>query len=167
MESLTGQTAVVTGGANGVGRGIASILAREGARVAIADIDLAAAEAVADELTGEGHEALAVAVDVTDAASTRTMAATVCDALGPRRPSSLPTRVSTRPCAWVKWTTPRWDRVMDINVKGALHAIQACMPSMLETRLRPDRSDIVRSRGRSPGIRVSRTTEHRRLRCSG
>ena len=50
MESLTGQTAVVTGGANGVGRGIASILAREGARVAIADIDLAAAEAVADEL---------------------------------------------------------------------------------------------------------------------
>ena len=40
MESLTGQTAVVTGGANGVGRGIASILAREGARVAIADIDL-------------------------------------------------------------------------------------------------------------------------------
>ena len=47
MESLAGQTAVVTGGANGVGRGIASILAREGARVAIADIDLAAAEVVA------------------------------------------------------------------------------------------------------------------------
>ena len=53
MESLTGQTAVVTGGANGVGRGIASILAREGARVAIADIDLAAAETVAGELPGK------------------------------------------------------------------------------------------------------------------
>ena len=56
MEPLTGQTAVVTGGANGVGRGIASMLAREGARVAIADIDLAAAEAVAGELTEEGTQ---------------------------------------------------------------------------------------------------------------
>ena len=84
MESLTGQTAVVTGGANGVGRGIASILAREGARVAIADIDLAAADVVAGELTGEGHAALAVAVDVTDATSTRTMAATVVRRTRPR-----------------------------------------------------------------------------------
>ena len=128
---LTGQTAVVTGGANGVGRGIASILAREGARVAIADIDLAAADAVVDELTGEGHEALAVAVDVTDATSTRTMAATVCDALGPSHPRCQRGYLPALRLGEID--DAAWDRVMDVNVKGALHAIQACMPSMLET----------------------------------
>ncbi len=131
MESLTGQTAVVTGGANGVGRGIASILAREGARVAIADIDLAAAEAVAGTLTGEGHEALAVAVDVTDATSTRTMATTAREALGPVTILAANAGIYP-PVRLGEMDDAAWNRVMDINVKGALHAIQACLPSMLE-----------------------------------
>lgn len=131
MESLTGQTAVVTGGANGVGRGIASILAREGARVAIADIDLAAAEAVAGTLTGEGHEALAVAVDVTDATSTRTMATTAREALGPVTILAANAGIYP-PVRLGEMDDASWNRVMDINVKGALHAIQACLPSMLE-----------------------------------
>jgi len=131
MESLTGQTAVVTGGANGVGRGIASVLAREGARVAIADLDLGAAEAVADELTGRGDEALAVAVDVTDLASTQTMAATVCDALGPVTILAANAGIYP-PVRLGDMDDASWDRVMDVNVKGALHAIQACSPSMLE-----------------------------------
>ena len=54
MESLHGQTAIVTGAANGVGRGIATVLAEEGARVAIADVDVAAAEAVAAQLRAGG-----------------------------------------------------------------------------------------------------------------
>ena len=166
MESLTGQTAVVTGGANGVGRGIASILAREGARVAIADIDLTAADAVVDELTGEGHEALAVAVDVTDASSTRMMAATVCNALGPVTILAANAGIYP-PMRLGEIDDAAWDCVMDVNVKGALHAIQACMPSMLADRLRPDRSLHRRSQGRSPGIQVLRTTEHRRLPFSG
>ena len=129
MESLTGQTAVVTGGANGVGRGIASVLAREGARVAIADLDLGTAEAVADELTGRGDEALAVAVDVTDLASTQTMAATVCDALGPVTILAANAGIYP-PVRLGEMDDAAWDRVMDVNVKGALRAVQACIPAM-------------------------------------
>ena len=132
MELLTGTTAVVTGGANGVGRGIASVLAREGARVVIADIDARAAEAAAQELRRDGHEALAVEVDVTDAVSTRTMAATARDAFGPV--GILAANAGIYPLVRLRdMDDGAWDRVMDVNVKGALHAIQACLPAMLET----------------------------------
>jgi NAD(P)-dependent dehydrogenase (short-subunit alcohol dehydrogenase family) len=62
-RSVVGACAAVTGGANGIGRAIALHLARAGARVAIGDVDLAAAEVVAREA---GSEAFAVALDVTD-----------------------------------------------------------------------------------------------------
>ena len=149
MESLTGQTAVVTGGANGVGRGIASVLAREGARVAIADIDRRGRGRRGGRADRGRAEALAVAVDVTDATSTRTMAATVREALGPV--DILAANAGIYPPELGRDRRRAWDRVMDVNVKGALHAIQACMPSMLATRLRPDRPRPRRSRGRSPG----------------
>ena len=61
---LNGQAAVVTGGASGFGEGIVRRFVAEGARVAIADIDLSAARRLADQL---GPAALAVAVDVSDA----------------------------------------------------------------------------------------------------
>ena len=131
MESLSGQPAVVTGGAKGVGRGIAAVLAAEGARVAIADIDGEAARHAADELTRAGGEAIAVPVDVTDAESARAMAAAVTDAFG--RIAILAANAGIYPPVRLEQLDDdAWDRVLDINVKGALHAIQACLPSMLD-----------------------------------
>lgn len=66
MYRLEGSAALVTGGAQGIGRGIALELARAGCRVAIADRNLPNARAVADELRSSGHEVIALAVDVTD-----------------------------------------------------------------------------------------------------
>src|SRR6185437_11067989 len=62
-RSLTGKVAVVTGGARGIGRALAAALVREGARVAIADLDGEAAEAAAREL---GPSAIGLVLDVTD-----------------------------------------------------------------------------------------------------
>ena len=77
MQRLTDQVAIVTGGAQGVGRGIASVLAAEGARVVIADVDGALAESTATAFRTDGRETLAVTADVTDRASVEAMAARV------------------------------------------------------------------------------------------
>ncbi len=133
MERLSGRSAVITGAASGIGHGIAMVLAGEGARVAIADIDLARAQAAADGLSGEGHDAIALRVDVTDRASTDAMAAAALEAFG--RIDILAANAGIYPMDPLSAIDdPGWDRVMDTNVKGALHAIQACLPSMLESR---------------------------------
>src|SRR5215469_4036801 len=63
---LDGKTAVVTGAASGIGRAIALTLAGEGAAVAIADLNQAGADAVAEEIRGKGGKALGIAMDVTN-----------------------------------------------------------------------------------------------------
>jgi 3-hydroxybutyrate dehydrogenase len=65
MNSLKGKVAVVTGAASGIGKAIAQTLAIEGATVAIADLKLDAANAVAREITAQGGRAIGVAMDVT------------------------------------------------------------------------------------------------------
>ena len=69
MGDLQGQNALVTGAAQGIGRGIALELARAGCRVVIADRDLARAQAAAQEMQAAGHEVIALLVDVTDETS--------------------------------------------------------------------------------------------------
>ncbi|PMS18151.1 3-hydroxybutyrate dehydrogenase [Trinickia dabaoshanensis] len=64
--SLNGKAAVVTGAASGIGKEIARTLAAQGAAVAIADLNLAGAQAVAEEIRAQGGKALGIAMDVTD-----------------------------------------------------------------------------------------------------
>ena len=131
MKSLKGQVAVVTGAASGVGRGIAQVLAAEGARVAIADVNERGAGDAAAALNADGHEALAIPVDVTDRARTDAMAAAVVNAFGGI--DILAANAGIYPMVRLAdMDDSEWDRVMGINVKGALHAIQSCLPSMLD-----------------------------------
>ncbi|MCC2665082.1 MAG: 3-ketoacyl-ACP reductase [Geminicoccaceae bacterium] len=76
--TLTGRRALVTGAGTGIGRAIARALAAAGSRVAVTDLDQAAAQAVADELAG----AVAFRLDVTDAAATAEIVARTAAALG-------------------------------------------------------------------------------------
>jgi 3-oxoacyl-[acyl-carrier protein] reductase len=124
VQRLDGQAAIVTGSARGIGRGIATVLAAEGARVAIADIDEEAARATAASLDG-----LAIAVDVTDRAGVAAMAATALDAFG--RIDILAANAGIYPTALFDDIDEReWDRVNDLNTKGAFWAMQACVPAM-------------------------------------
>jgi 3-oxoacyl-[acyl-carrier protein] reductase len=133
MKGLDGGVAVVTGAAAGVGRGIAAVLGHEGARVVIADVDAAAAAEAAAELRAEGVDAVAIEVDVADRASVEAMAAAALERFG--RIDILAANAGIYPSATLlEMTGEDWDRVMDVNVKGAFHALQACAPAMRRRR---------------------------------
>ncbi len=129
MKSLQERVAVVTGGASGVGAGIATVLAGEGARVAVADLDLAAARELAARLGEGGAEAAAVEVDLVDAAAVERMAASVLERWG--RIDVLAANAGTYPSAPIEQIDDAFlDRVLDLNVKGVVHSVKACLPAM-------------------------------------
>ena len=128
MQSLVDQVAVVTGAARGIGRGIASVLAAEGAHVVVVDRDGALAEQTAAELDG-----LAIGADVTERASVEAMASRVVDELG--RIDIVAANAGIYPVAdLTELTDEMWDQVMDVNVAGAFRTVQACLPAMRARR---------------------------------
>lgn len=82
LFSLAGRVALVTGGASGIGAGIADVLAQAGAHVVIADRDAAGAAAMADDLAARGHAASARTVDLTDEAAIVALVGDVVGTIG-------------------------------------------------------------------------------------
>jgi galactitol 2-dehydrogenase len=124
---LAGKTAIVTGGARGIGRAIAEGYAREGARVCVADIDGAQAQ-VAAEAIGSG--AFAVGLDVTKAASISHCFAEVERIAG--GPDILVNNAAVFDMGpVVDITEASYDRVFAVNVKGTLFMLQAAAKSMI------------------------------------
>ena len=124
MQPLTDQVAVVTGGARGIGRGIAAVLAAEGARVVVVDVD-----AEGGEETAAALGVLAISADVTDRSSVEAMASRVADELG--RIDIVAANAGAYPFADLETLDEEmWNRVMDLNVGGAVRTVQACLPAM-------------------------------------
>jgi 3-oxoacyl-[acyl-carrier protein] reductase len=129
MKDLRGRVAIVTGGAAGVGLGIAEALAADGATVVIVDRDRRAAERGRAQLAGRGGEAFAAVADVLDRAALDAVVAEAVDRHG--RLDVLAANAGIYPQAPLEtMTEAEWDLVMDVNVKGALLSLQACVPAM-------------------------------------
>src|SRR5256885_790970 len=126
---LKGKTAVVTGGAQGIGRAIALALAREGANVAVADLQRERAEAVAAEARNFDVTAIAVQTDVAKEESVANLAR---QALGRfDRIDILVNDAGIFPPAQVaEMLEEDWDRVIDVNLGGNFLCCRAFAPSM-------------------------------------
>ena len=126
---LKDKICIVTGAASGIGKEIALTYAREGARVAIADLNRAAAEATAAEIESHGHAALAVAVDVTDEAQVNAAVAAVVakwggvDVLVSNAGIQIVHPVEDFPFA-------EWKKMLAIHLDGAFLTTKACLPHM-------------------------------------
>jgi 2-hydroxycyclohexanecarboxyl-CoA dehydrogenase len=119
-----GRTAIVTGGASGIGAAAARRLAAEGARVAVADLDESGARAVAGEIDG-----IALYVDVAAAASVRACVALAIEELG--RVDVLVNNAGTdRFAFFVDTDEDLWDHVLGVNLRGVLAVTHAVLPGM-------------------------------------
>ena len=130
---LAGKVAIVTGGGSGIGRGIVLALAREGADVAIPDIQAVNAETVADELKSLGRKGLAMKTDVTIAADVSAMIERTRETLGKvdilvnnagmAAPPGMP---------FTNNTEEDWDRTFAVNTKSVFLTCKAIAPYFIE-----------------------------------
>ncbi|GII87839.1 3-oxoacyl-ACP reductase [Sphaerisporangium siamense] len=128
---LKDRVAVVTGAAQGIGRSVAELYAREGARVAVVDVKADAAEKVAAGIREAGGQAMAVACDVSDRAAVDEAAAAVKAAYGPIDILVNNAGV-TRPAMLHKMTQEEWDVVMGVHLHGSFYWLQAVVHDMIE-----------------------------------
>lgn len=127
MKRLDGKNALITGSARGIGRAFAQAYIREGATVAIADIDLARAQATATEL---GPQAYAIEMDVTDQASIDRAIAAVVAQVG--KLDILVNNAALFDLAPVtEITRHSYERLFSINVAGTLFTLQAAAKHMI------------------------------------
>jgi NAD(P)-dependent dehydrogenase (short-subunit alcohol dehydrogenase family) len=132
---LAGKVAVVTGGGSGIGEGIVLAMAREGADIAIPDIQPMNAEKVAEEVKALGRRVLAMRADVTSAADVKTMLDKTRDALGQvdvlvnnagmASPPGLP---------FTNNTEEDWDRTFAVNTKSVFLTSKAIAPYFIERK---------------------------------
>jgi 3-hydroxybutyrate dehydrogenase len=132
LPKLEGKSAIVTGAASGIGREIARTYAREGALVAIADLNAAAASATADEIRAAGGQAMGLAMDVTSEDGVNAGVAAVVAAFG-----GVDILVSNAGIQIVhpieEFTYADWKKMMAIHVDGAFLTTRACLPHMYKS----------------------------------
>lgn len=130
---ISGKTAVVTGAGGGMGRAIALLLAREGAHVAVADLNEGAAKKVAQEIQASGGNALAVSLDVSNLRSVRLGIEEIMAVCGPVEILVNNAGIAAlTPIARIE--EAEWDRIYAVNTKGTLFCCQAVMESMRSRR---------------------------------
>lgn len=129
---LKGKTALVTGAGRGIGQAIAMAFAREGARVAVADIDARSVEATARRL-GRPPKSLALHMDVADSASVMAGFEAI-DSLWGRIDIAV-TNAAIEPTApFLELSEETWDRIIDVNLKGTFLVAQAAAQRMARRR---------------------------------
>ena len=128
---MTERVALVTGGGSGIGREICVGLAAAGRNVAVADLNLDGALETASLISATSGTAIAVHMDVADSDAVQAGILQVLDELGPPE-------ILVNCAGWdelmpfLSTDEDFWDRVIEINYKGVLRTVHACLPSMTE-----------------------------------
>ncbi len=132
MQQFEGRVAVVTGGASGIGRALATRFAGEGMRVVLADVERDALEATAAELRDGGAEVLAVETDVSSAESVEALADRAYEAFGAVHVVCNNAGVGGANVAAYRATLADWEWTLGVNLWGVIHGVRAFLPRMLE-----------------------------------
>ena len=129
---LKDKSAIVTGAASGIGKDIALVFAREGAKVAIADLSLDAANTAASEIRAGGGQAIGVAMDVTSEQQVNDGVAAVAEAFG-----GVDILVSNAGIQIVHpleaFSYAEWKKMLAIHLDGAFLTTRACLPHMYKS----------------------------------
>lgn len=131
MGRVSGKVAIVTGGGLGIGRATAELLAEEGARVAVTDIDEEAGRETVARIDADGYQAAFFKHDVAEEDQWKRVVERVNDAFGP------PTVLVNNAGIYLiepmeEMTVEEWRRLMDINVTGVFLGMKHCAPTMRE-----------------------------------
>ena len=135
MFQLTDKVALVTGAGSprGIGRSIAIALAKQGAKVAIGDLNEEGLKTVAEELKAITPNVMTVKLNVTDSASANAAAAEIVKNWG-RLDILVNNAGVTQPVKVLDMTEADWDRVVDVNMKGTFLCTKAVLPQMLKQK---------------------------------
>jgi 3-hydroxybutyrate dehydrogenase len=129
---LKDKSAIVTGAASGIGKEIASLFAREGAKVAIADLNKAAADATAAEIVKQGGKAIGVAMDVCNEEAVKVGVAATVETFG-----GVDVLVSNAGIQIVhpveEFSYADWKKMLAIHLDGAFLTTRACLPHMYKS----------------------------------
>ncbi|MCF6092802.1 3-oxoacyl-ACP reductase FabG [Microaerobacter geothermalis] len=130
-KRLHNKVAIITGGANGIGRETAFQFVREGAKVVLADFDQAAGEEVLNQLTAQGAAAIFQKVDVSKVESVKQMVETALNTYG-KIDILINNAGITRDGMLTKLTPEQWQTVIDVNLSGVFYCTQAVITHMIE-----------------------------------
>jgi 3-oxoacyl-[acyl-carrier protein] reductase len=128
-----GKVALVTGGAQGIGRQIAERLHKNGAQLAIADINAGAANTAAAEMSARGAKCLGYAVNVADSKQVDAMIEAIIKDFG-KLDILINNAGITRDGLLVRMSDEQWNAVIGINLTGAFYVLRACARPMMKAR---------------------------------
>ncbi len=133
MKSLEGKVAYITGGSKGIGYGIASVLLREGMKVAITSRRLDAATKAANELTSKADHILALEADVADATSEKKSIDAVVEKFG--QLDVLIANAGVGHFASIgDLTAEQWNETIDTNLTGVFNSVKASLPPLKKSK---------------------------------
>ncbi|MDZ5472639.1 glucose 1-dehydrogenase [Bacillus sp. 31A1R] len=127
---LKDKVAIVTGGSNGIGRESALLFAREGAKVAVADIDAIGGEETVRLIKEEGGEAFFTRTDVSSSEDVKNLVADTVDRFGHIHVLFNNAGIGNSPLTSVDMSEEEWDRVIDINLKSVFLGMKYAVPEM-------------------------------------
>lgn len=130
---LKGKVALVTGAAQGIGKAVSLLLARNGADIVVSDINFEKAEETAKEIESIGSKALAIKVNVAHLEEVEQMVETILEKFG-KIDILINNAGITRDKLILRMTEEDWDMVLDVNLKGTFNCTKAVVRYMAKQR---------------------------------